>query len=186
MISTVNLNSYRNSSISNNLIKLIRNKRTVKIKKLIRRRPKEIDFNKMGFSNKTIVINSTRRRILIRKSRPTTRKRLTITRKRKLIKSTSVLPTALTITTEKLNFQTITTTTTRQRTYTYIVTRVNGDEHLVMSSTTVREQIKPVTETLTSTQLLIFTIPVSEFTGSVTAPIETPVITKQSTLSSFN
>lgn len=185
MISTVNSNSDRNNSLSHNLINLIRSRRDTNnriVKKLIRRRPKELDFNKMGVSNKTIIINATRRRILIRKTRPSsisTRRRLTVTRKRKLIKSTSILPSSITLTTQKVNFKTITTTTTRQRTYTYIVTRVNGDEQLIMSSTTVRQEIKPVTETLTSTELFTFTIPVTDFVGP---SITTAIIAVQPTL----
>lgn len=73
---------------------------------------------------------------------------------------TPILPTLLTYTTESTYFRTITTDTTRQRTYTYVVTRQHDDDFLVTSSTAVREQIKPVTETLTLTSTVTLRIPI--------------------------
>lgn len=54
---------------------------------------------------------------------------------------------------------TITTTTTRQRTYTYVVTRVNDKESVVMSSTSVKDHVGPATQTVTRTISLTITIP---------------------------
>lgn len=65
---------------------------------------------------------------------------------------------AYTTTTEY--YDTIVKTTTRLRTFTYVVTRVHDDESQIMSTTTVREQTKPVTETLTRTSTFTLQIPI--------------------------
>ncbi|XP_063706310.1 mucin-3B [Culicoides brevitarsis] len=68
-------------------------------------------------------------------------------------------PTPIIYTTETHILDTVTTTTTRQRTYTYVVTRVNDGESVVMSSTSVKDHIGPATLTVTRTISLTITIP---------------------------
>lgn len=68
-------------------------------------------------------------------------------------------PTPIIYTTETLILDTITTTTTRQRTYTYVVTRVNDHQSVVMSSTSVKDHVGPATQTVTRTISLTITIP---------------------------
>lgn len=68
-------------------------------------------------------------------------------------------PLPIIYTTETHILDTITTTTTRQRTYTYVVTRVNDGQSIVMSSTSVKDHIGPATQTVTRTISLTITIP---------------------------
>lgn len=69
-------------------------------------------------------------------------------------------PSHLVYTTTTEYYDTITKTTTRLRTFTYVVTRVHDHESQIMSTTTVREQTKPVTETLTRTSTYTLQIPI--------------------------
>jgi hypothetical protein len=71
----------------------------------------------------------------------------------------TVPPDPIIYTTETQIYDTITTTTTRKRTYTYVVTRVNDQESIVMSSTAVKDHVAPVTQTITRTISLTLTIP---------------------------
>lgn len=75
------------------------------------------------------------------------------------ISSLFLSPTPIIYTTETLILDTITTTTTRQRTYTYVVTRVNDKESVVMSTTSVKDHVGPATQTITRTISLTITIP---------------------------
>lgn len=69
-------------------------------------------------------------------------------------------PSHLSYTTTTEYYDTIVKTTTRLRTFTYVVTRVHDNESQIMSTTTVREQTKPVTETLTRTSTFTLQIPI--------------------------
>jgi len=69
-------------------------------------------------------------------------------------------PSHLAYTTTTEYYDTIVKTTTRLRTFTYVVTRVHDEESQIMSTTTVREQTKPVTETLTRTSTFTLQIPI--------------------------
>jgi len=69
-------------------------------------------------------------------------------------------PSHLVYTTTAEYYDTIVKTTTRLRTFTYVVTRVHDSESQIMSTTTVREQTKPVTETLTRTSTFTLEIPI--------------------------
>lgn len=69
-------------------------------------------------------------------------------------------PSHLAYTTTTEYYDTIVKTTTRLRTFTYVVTRVHDKESEIMSTTTVREQTKPVTETLTRTSTFTLQIPI--------------------------
>lgn len=69
-------------------------------------------------------------------------------------------PSHLSYTTTTEYYDTIVKTTTRLRTFTYVVTRVHDKESEIMSTTTVREQTKPVTETLTRTSTFTLQIPI--------------------------
>lgn len=69
-------------------------------------------------------------------------------------------PSYLSYTTTSEYYDTIVKTTTRLRTFTYVVTRVHDKESEIMSTTTVREQTKPVTETLTRTSTFTLQIPI--------------------------
>lgn len=52
---------------------------------------------------------------------------------------------------EKTTIETVTNVSTKQRTYTYVVTRVHDKQTEVISSTMVRDQIQTVTDTITRT-----------------------------------
>lgn len=52
---------------------------------------------------------------------------------------------------EKTTVETVTNLSTRQRTYTYVVTRVHDKQTEVISSTMVRDQIQSITDTITRT-----------------------------------
>lgn len=71
-------------------------------------------------------------------------------------------------------FHTKTTETTRLRTYTFIVTRVNGAEQIVTSTTEVKPQIKTVTITDTSTVTATVTLTEGDLMtkGTVPFPLE--------------
>ncbi len=69
-------------------------------------------------------------------------------------------PSHLSYTTTSEYYDTIVKTTTRLRTFTYVVTRVHDKESEIMSTTTVREQTKPVTETQTRTSTFTLQIPI--------------------------
>ncbi|KAG4078745.1 hypothetical protein HA402_015335 [Bradysia odoriphaga] len=69
-------------------------------------------------------------------------------------------PSHLSYTTTSEYYDTTVKTTTRLRTFTYVVTRVHDNESQIMSTTTVREQTKPVTETLTRTSTFTLQIPI--------------------------
>lgn len=69
-------------------------------------------------------------------------------------------PSHLVYTTTTEYYDTIIKTTTRLRTFTYVVTRVHDNEFEIMSTTTIREQTKPVTETLTRTSTFTLQIPI--------------------------
>lgn len=69
-------------------------------------------------------------------------------------------PSHLSYTTTSEYYDTTVKTTTRLRTFTYVVTRVHDNESEIMSTTTVREQTKPVTETLTRTSTFTLQIPI--------------------------
>lgn len=70
-----------------------------------------------------------------------------------------IITTPILFTTETYLLDTITTTTTRKRTYTFVVTRVNDGESVVMSSTSVKDHVGPSTQTVTRTISLTITIP---------------------------
>lgn len=86
--------------------------------------------------------------------------------KEKLIATTSSpvpiqnSPSLLAYTTTTEYYDTIVKTTTRLRTFTYVVTRVHDNESQIMSTTTIREQTKPVTETMTRTSTFTLQIPI--------------------------
>lgn len=63
--------------------------------------------------------------------------------------ATISVPTVIT----KTLLETITTTTTKLRTYTILVTRVHDQKSEIISSTSVREQIKAITDVITRTHL---------------------------------
>lgn len=71
-------------------------------------------------------------------------------------------------------FHTKTTETTRLRTYTFIVTRVNGAEQIVTSTTEVKPQVKTVTITDTSTVTATVTLTEGDLMtkGTVPFPLE--------------
>lgn len=69
-------------------------------------------------------------------------------------------PSHLAYTTTTEYYDTIVKTTTRLRTFTYVVTTVHDNESQIMSTTTIREQTKPVTETLTRTSTYTLQIPI--------------------------
>lgn len=69
-------------------------------------------------------------------------------------------PSHLAYTTTTEYYDTIVKTTTRLRTFTYVVTTVHDNESHIMSTTTIREQTKPVTETITRTSTYTLQIPI--------------------------
>lgn len=89
-------------------------------------------------------------------------------------------PSLLSYTTTSEYYDTVVKTTTRLRTFTYVVTRVHDKESEIMSTTTVREQTKPVTETLTRTSTFTLQIPI------VVAPTAIDLSNSQIQLTAFN
>lgn len=167
---------------SNQTNKMEDRPRVRKVKKLIGRRPL--------LRNNTISMTVKRRRVVVTKRRPisstpTITPTSTLVRKRsripKIIKRNRITPTIeptpvivlKTITTE---YSTTLVTMKRQRTYTYVVDRVHNSEHLVQSSTLVRDQILTLTETLTSTKEILLTVPVVSPTSTLTSTIPTSTV----------
>lgn len=164
------------------------NTRKRKVLKVVRRKPKMIeDDHTETITENTPPTTPIRRRIAITRKREHTSSIPAVapTKKlKKIIKSKKIFkeevssiepsrpplpaytPTPIILTTSTLLYDTVTTTTTRQRTYTFIVTRVNDKDSIVMSSTSVKDHVGPTTQTITRTISLTITIPPIQQTQS--------------------
>ncbi|KAK5640711.1 hypothetical protein RI129_009258 [Pyrocoelia pectoralis] len=106
-----------------------------------------------------------RKRVVVRKKKlltttPRPRRKMVITKKRLLKPSDpSILKlTPKTSVISSVEYDTSTVVQTRLRTYTFVVTRVNGDEHIVTSTTEIKPQTKTITVTEARTVLTTLTL----------------------------
>ncbi|XP_031352970.1 uncharacterized protein LOC116177929 isoform X1 [Photinus pyralis] len=146
------------------------------VKKLIRVQPVHKNDDEQAVSSDIAqTTGALRKRVLIRKKKlPSTtafpRRKVVVKKKR--LKS-SPAPRTSVFTSTEYDFSTV--VQTRLRTYTFVVTRVNGDEHIVTSTTEIKPQTKTVTLTDARTILTTLTLYGLEDTDSVPSQQKTVI-----------
>lgn len=91
------------------------------------------------------------------------------------IQSKHSIPSSIVYTTTETYLETSTPRlATKQRTYTYVVTRVHDEQTEIMSTTSIRQQIQTIIDTVTKTSTLTLTVPFVPMTMTATL---TPTIT---------
>lgn len=149
------LTAQNESSVASTPIKPTRRRIVVPIRRT--RLPSNNDGNKQNQSDHVVSNESSsttskplkRKMIVMRRRLPTKPAAIDLN---EASSSQSIVEAAPTVLTETI-FDTITTTTTKLRTYTILVTRVHDQHSEIISSTNVREQIKTITDVITRTQL---------------------------------
>lgn len=88
-----------------------------------------------------------------------------------IIQSTQTIrkqPQLIDYTTTNTILDTVTRLTSKLKTFTYVVTRVHDQQSEIISTTTVREQTKTVTDTLTKTSLVTLHVPITLTSVTIT------------------
>lgn len=87
-------------------------------------------------------------------------------------------PSSTVFTTTETYLDTTTRLATKQRTYTFVVTRVHDGHSETMSSTSVRDHLTTVTDTLTKTSIMTLTVPFVPMTMTATPTTTTIMMTQ--------